>query len=78
MLAVVPGQELLTEGAAVLNTAESTGETGPVLQSAKLTFRVLVAVGNIGPAVHPGNAKAGQRERNGFGAHSFSAADVDG
>ena len=78
MLAVVPSEEFLTEGAAVLNTTESIREPGPVLQTAELAFRVRVVVGNAGSAVRLGNAKAGQRERNGFGAHNFPTVSVNG
>ena len=78
MLVVVPGEEFLTKGAAVLNTAESIGETGPVLQSAKLAFRVRVVVGNVGSAVRLGNAKVVQQKRNVFGAHHFPPVSMNG
>ncbi len=78
MLAVIPGEELLTEVAAVLNAAEAVREAGPVLQRAKLAFRIGVVVGSVGSAVRLGNAKVGQQERNGFGAHDFSPVSVNG
>src|SRR5687768_12131129 len=75
---VVPGEELLTEGAAVLNTAKAIWETGAVLQSTKLAFRVGVIVRYVGSAVRLGRTKFGQQERDWFGAHHFSAVGVYG
>ena len=78
MLVVVPGEEFLTKGAAILNTAESIRKAGPIFQSAKLAFRIRVVVGNVGSAVRLGNAKIGQQKRNVFGAHNFSPVSVNG
>lgn len=71
MVVVVPGEELLAEGAAVLNTAKAIRKTGPVLQGAKLAFRVRVVVRNIRTAVRLGDAQVGHQERHWFGAHNL-------
>lgn len=78
MLVVVPGEELLAEGAAVLNAAEAIRKAGPVLQGAKLAFRVRVVVRNVGSAVRLGDAQVGHQERHWFGAHDFSTVGVNG
>jgi hypothetical protein len=51
MLLVVPLEELLAKGAAVLDAAEAIGELRAVLQGTELAFRIRVVVGNIGSAV---------------------------
>ena len=38
MIIVIPGEELLTESAAVLDATESVGKLGAVLHGAKLAF----------------------------------------
>ena len=78
MLVIVPGEKLLAEGAAVLNTAETIRETGPVFHRAKLAFRIGIVVGNIGSAVRLGDAKVGHQECDWFGAHDFSSVSLNG
>ena len=51
MVVVVPSEERLAKGAAVLNTAEAIRKLGAILHGPKLTFRIRIVVGGIGPAV---------------------------
>ena len=55
VLLVVPLEELLTEGAAVLDAAGAIRELRAVLHGAELAFRMRVVVGNIRPAVGLGD-----------------------
>ena len=62
MLLVVPREELLTEGATVLNRAEALGKLGAVLHRAKLAFRIRVVIGDVRTAMGLGDAQVGQQK----------------
>ena len=69
MLLVVPREELLTEGATVLNRAEALGKLGAVLHSAKLAFRIRVVIGDVRTAMGLGDTQVGQQKGDRFGSH---------
>src|SRR5260370_6654896 len=46
-----------------------SGKSGPVLQCAKVAFRIRVVVGNIGTAMRFGDAQVGQQEGHRLGRH---------
>jgi len=48
---VIPGEELLGERTSILQRAETFRETGPVLQSSEVAFRIRVVVGDMRAAV---------------------------
>ena len=56
MLVVVPGEELLTEGATVLNGTEAVGELRSVLHGAELAFGIGIVIGDVRTTVGFGNA----------------------
>ena len=70
-------EELLAEGAAVLDAAEAIRELGPVLQSPELAFRIRVVVGNVGAAVGLGDAEVGHQKGDGFGGHGRAAVGMN-
>ena len=61
MVIVVPGEESLTKGAAVLDAAEAVWKRRPVFHRSKLTFREWIVVGCVGAAVGLGDAEIGQQ-----------------
>ena len=77
VLLVVPLEELLAQGAAVLEAAEAIWEFRAVLHGAELTFRIWVVVGNIRPAVGLGDAKVGHQKSDRLGSHDPAAVRVD-
>src|SRR5689334_8057362 len=78
MLLVVPVEKLLTEDAAVLDTAETIRKIRPILQGAKLAFRIRVVVGNVRPAVRLGDAQVSHQKSDGLGGHDLAAVGMDG
>src|SRR5664280_1289665 len=69
VLFVVPLEELLAEGAAVLNAAEAIWKLRAVLHGSELAFRIGVVVGNIGSAVALGDAQIGHQKGDRLGPH---------
>ena len=51
VLLVIPSEKLLAEGATILDAAKPFREVGPVLQGAKVAFRIGVVIGDVGPTV---------------------------
>ena len=78
MLLVVPVEELLAEGAAVLDAAEAIRELRTVLQGPELAFRIRVVIGNIRSAVGLGDAEIGHQKGDRLGRHDPAAVGVDG
>src|SRR5271170_130739 len=76
MLIVVPGEECLAEGAAILDTTKPIGKLGAVFHSAELAFRIRVVVGGVGPAVGLGYAQIGQQQSHRLGPHGRSAVGM--
>jgi len=76
VLFVVPLEELLTEGTAVLNAAEAIREFRTVLHGAELAFRVRIVVGDIRPAVSLGDAQVGHHVGR-LGSHHAAAVGMD-
>src|SRR5260370_23929070 len=54
-----------------------SGKSGPVLQCAKVAFRIRVVVGNIGTAMRFGDAQVGQQEGHRLGRHRGAAIRVN-
>src|ERR1051325_9904312 len=78
MLLVVPVEELLAEGATVLDTAESVREFRAVFHGAKLAFRIRVVIGNVRPAMCLGDAQVSQHNSHRLGSHDLAAVGMDG
>src|ERR1019366_4452131 len=78
VLLVVPSEKVLAKGSGILDTAKPFREVRPVLQRAKVAFRIRVVVGNIGAAVRFGDAQVGQQEGHRLGRHRGAAVSVDG
>src|SRR5436853_4722879 len=77
VLFVVPSEEVLAEGSRILDTAKLFREVRPVLQGAKMAFRIRVVVGNIGAAMRFGDAQVGQQEGYRLGRHRGAAIRVN-
>src|ERR1041385_2427907 len=77
VLLVVPLEELLAEGATVLDAAEAVWEVGPVLQGSELAFGIRVVVGDVGPAVSLGDAQVGHEKGDRLGGHDPAAVGVN-
>ena len=78
VVVVVPNEERLAEGAAVLNAAEAIRKLGTILHGVELAFRIRIVVGGVGPAVGFGDAEIGQQEGHRLAAHGRAAVGVDG
>src|SRR5436309_4439544 len=78
MLLVVPEEELLAEGAAVLQRTETVRKFWPVLQGAKLAFGIGVVIGDVGTAVGLGDAQIRQQKGYGFRSHGGATIGMDG
>src|SRR4051794_26405194 len=76
MLVVVPVEESLAEGAAVLNATEALGELRPVLHGFELALGKRIVIGGVGPAMGLGYAEVSQEECHGLGAHGRSAVGM--
>ena len=69
VLVVIPGKELLGETSGILKGAKAFRETGPVLQSPEVAFRIGVVIGDMRSAVSFGDAEICHQEGDGFGGH---------
>src|ERR1035437_5857 len=78
VLFVIPLEELLTEGAAVLYAAEAVRKLRAVLHGSELAFRIRVVVGNIRSAVALGDAQVGHQKGDRLGFHDPAAVGVNG
>ena len=63
---VVPGDEVLTEAAAVLDRSESRGKAWTILHGPELAFRGRVVIGYMRAAVCLGDAEIRQQEGHRF------------
>ena len=78
MLLVVPEEKLLAELAAVLQRTKAIRKFWPVLEGAKLAFRVRIVIGDVGTTVGFGDAQMGQQKGHWFGSHGGSAVGMNG
>src|SRR5206468_10413205 len=69
VLVVVPGKELLRETSGILKRSKAIRETGPVLQSPEVAFRIRVVIGDMRAAVGLGDPQVGHQKGDGFGCH---------
>ena len=76
VLAVVPGEELATEAAGVLDRVEACGEAGPVFQRLELRLGVGVVGRRVRAVVRLEDAEVGQEERDGLAGHRAAAVGV--
>src|ERR1022692_1592692 len=77
MIVVVPSDEGLTEGPAVLDAAEAIRELGTILHGSELAFGIRIVVGGVRPAVSLGDAEIGHQESHRFGSHRRAAVGMD-
>src|SRR5437016_2353506 len=77
VLLVVPLEERLAEGTAVLDAAEAIWEIRAVLQGTELAFRIRVVIGNIGSAMALGDTQIGHQKGNGLRLHDPAAIGMD-
>src|SRR5664280_3832818 len=77
VLAVIPAKKVLTEGACVLDRAETIGKLRPVLEGFELTFRVGIVIRDMRPTVRLGDSQVRQQEGNRLGGHRGSAIGVE-
>ncbi len=75
---VVPAEEVLAEGAGVLDRTESVGEGGAVLEGRELALAVWVVVADVRAGVRLGDAEVGQELGDLLGGHRGTAVGVDG
>ena len=73
MILVVPREETLRMGAAVLDRAKAIRKIGPVLEGPELAFREWIVIGNIRSAVSLGDAQIRQQKRDRLGCHRRSS-----
>ena len=73
-----PAEELLAVAVGVLETAETGGEVGPILEGPELALGVRVVVADVGSRVGLGDAEVGEQVGDGFGDHRAAAVGVDG
>ncbi len=78
MLAVVPGEEPLTEGASLFEAAESFWEIRAILQGFELSLREGVIVTGIGAAMRLGDTEIGEQQRHRLGGHGGAAIRMQG
>ena len=78
MLAVVPGEEPLTEGAGLVEAAKPFREIRTILQRFELGLGEGVIVTGIGAAMCLGDAQIGKQQRHGFGGHGRAAIRMQG
>src|SRR6476620_10060185 len=78
MLFVVPPEELLTKGPAVLDAAETIRKLRAVLHGSELAFRIRIVVGDIRSAVALGDTQVGHQEGDRLGPRDSPAVGVDG
>ena len=78
MLAVVPGEERLAEGAGVLEATEAFREIRAVLQRFELGLGEGVIVAGIGPAVCFCDSQVGEQPRHRFGCHGGASIRMQG
>src|SRR5580704_2999688 len=78
VLVVVPGEEFLGEGSGILQTPKAFRETGPVLQSPEVTFRIRVVIGDVGAAVGLSYPQIRHQERDRLRGHRRTPVRMDG
>ena len=78
VLAVIPGEKLLAEGARVLDGSEALGKSRPVLEGLELALGVGIVVGDVRSAVGLGHAQVGQQQGDWLGGHRCPAIGMEG
>src|SRR5271165_3401358 len=77
VLAVVPAKKVLTEGACVLDRAETIGKLRSVLEGFELTFRAGIVIRDMQPTVRLGDSQVRQQEGNRLGGHRGTAVGME-
>ena len=77
VLAVVPGKEVLAEGARVVQRTEPLGKGRAVLERLELAFRERIVVGDPRPAQAAAFAEVGKLPHQGFGLERGAAVGMN-
>src|SRR5258707_7356743 len=77
VLVVVPGEEILREGASILEGSKTLREARSIFQSPEVAFRIRVVVGNVRATVGFGDPQIRHQESNRFGGHGRSPVRMD-
>lgn len=77
MLGVVPGKELLTEGACPLDAGETLRAARAIRQGFELRLGTRIVVGDVRTRVRLGHAQVGEQEGHGLRGHRGAAIGMD-
>ena len=77
VLAVVPAEETLAEGAAVLDRAEASRELWSILECFEVRLGEGIVVRSVRAGMAFGNAQVSQQQRHGLGGHGGAAIGMN-
>ena len=78
MLLIVPIEEAAAERLGILDAAKALWKLRLVLHGFEVAFREGIVVGGVRPAVGSGDAKIGQQQHRGLGAHGTTTVGMQG
>jgi len=76
VLMVVPTEEVLPEGPAILQRSEPLGKVGTVFERFELGFRKRIVVRDVRTTMRFGHGQVGEQQRDGFAPHRRAAVGV--